>query len=162
MTSRSTPTCGTGSIALPHVTIDDGAHVAEHSLEVHLPFLQRTLSAFTVLPLVVGAARPDHVAAVLDAVWGGPETLLVISSDLSHYESHDAATAHDERTVAAILGGRSEDLGRDDACGRIPIAGLMQAAPRHVLRPIMLDRRTSGDTAGPRDRVVGYAAIAYV
>ena len=137
--------------------------MGEHSLEVHLPFLQRTLSAFTVLPLVVGAAPPDHVAAVLDAVWGGPETLLVISSDLSHYESHDAATAprraHRRGDPRGTLGATSA---RDDACGRIPVAGLMQAAARHVLRPIMLDRRTSGDTAGPRDRVVGYAAIAYV
>jgi MEMO1 family protein len=147
--------------ALPHVVIDDAPHAGEHSLEVHLPFLQRTFDAFSVLPLVVGIATAEEVAAVLDAVWGGPETLIVVSSDLSHYEPHDVATAHDIRTVDAILAGRIDAIGPRDACGRFPLRGLLLAAARHGLRPQLLDRRTSGDTAGPRDRVVGYAAIAF-
>ena len=97
--------------ALPGVAIDDAPHAGEHSLEVHLPFLQRTFAAFSVLPLVVGVATAEAVAAVLDAVWGGPETLIVVSSDLSHYEPHDRATAHDIRTVDAILAGRIDAIG---------------------------------------------------
>jgi AmmeMemoRadiSam system protein B len=146
---------------LPNVTIDDAPHAGEHSLEVHLPFLQRTFTEFAVLPLVVGGAAAEDVAAVLDAVWGGPETLIVVSTDLSHYETHDAATAHDRRTVDAILTGRIDAIGPRDACGRVPLRGLLLAAARHDLRPAVLDRRTSGDTAGPRDRVVGYTAIAF-
>ena len=147
--------------ARPRVAIDDAPHAGEHSLEVHLPFLQRTFAAFSVLPLVVGIATAEAIAAVLDAVWGGRETLIVVSSDLSHYEPHDHATAHDIRTVDAILAGRIDAIGIRDACGRFPLRGLVLAAARHGLRPELLDRRTSGDTAGPRDRVVGYAAIAF-
>ncbi len=147
--------------ALPHVAIDDAPHAGEHSLEVHLPFLQRTFDEFSVLPLVVGVATAEEVAAVLDAVWGGPETLIVVSSDLSHYEPHERATAHDIRTVDAILAGRIDAIGPRDACGRFPLRGLLLAAAGHGLRPELLDRRTSGDTAGPRDRVVGYTAIVF-
>ena len=147
--------------ALPGVAIDDTPHAGEHSLEVHLPFLQRTFDAFSVLPLVVGIATAEKIAAVLDAVWGGRETLIVVSTDLSHYEPHDRATAHDIRTVDAILAGRIDAIGARDACGRFPLRGLLLAASRHGLRPELLDRRTSGDTTGPRDRVVGYAAIAF-
>ncbi len=147
--------------ALPNVTIADAPHAGEHSLEVHLPFLQRAFAEFTVLPLVVGVAAAEDVATVLDAVWGGPETLIVVSTDLSHYETHDAATAHDRRTVDAILAGRIDAIGPRDVCGRFPLRGLLLAAAHHGLRPVVLDRRTSGETAGPRDRVVGYAAIAF-
>jgi AmmeMemoRadiSam system protein B len=145
----------------PGVTIDDTPHAPEHSLEVHLPFLQRTLTDFRVLPLVVGRADADLVANVLDALWGGPETLIVVSTDLSHYERHDAATEHDERTVSAVLEGRIDAIGSYDACGAAPLRGLMVAAARHGLHPQLLDRRTSGETAGDRTRVVGYAALVY-
>jgi hypothetical protein len=145
----------------PGVTIDDGPHTGEHSLEVHLPFLQRVFTDFRVLPLVVGRAEADVVGSVLDALWGGPETLIVVSTDLSHYERHDEATAHDLRTVAAILAGRTDAIGSYDACGAVPLRGLMVAAGRRGMRPLLLDRRTSGDTAGDRERVVGYAAFAY-
>jgi AmmeMemoRadiSam system protein B len=147
--------------ALPGVVIDDAPHAGEHSLEVHLPFLQRGFDEFAVLPLAVGVATPEAVATVLEAVWGGPETLIVVSSDLSHYETHDAAIAHDIRTVDAILDGRIDAIGPRDACGRFPLRGLLLAAARHGLRHELLDRRTSGDTAGTRDRVVGYTAIAF-
>ena len=105
---------------------------------------------------------PDVVATVLDAVWGGPETLIVVSTDLSHYERHDEATAHDLGTVAAVLAGRIDAIGSYDACGAAPLRGLMVATARRGLRPLLLDRRTSGDTAGDRERVVGYAAFAYM
>jgi AmmeMemoRadiSam system protein B len=147
-------------IALPGVTVDDAAHAGEHSLEVHLPFLQRTLGGFTVLPIVVGRAATDDVARLLDSVWGGPETLIVVSTDLSHYEDHLSATAHDRATVEAILAGDHEAIGPYDACGAYPLRGLLVAAQRHGLQPLLLDRRTSGDTAGPPDRVVGYASLA--
>jgi MEMO1 family protein len=149
------------AITRPAVSIDDRAHAAEHSLEVHLPFLQRLLDSFAALPLVVGHATPAEVSDVLDALWGGPETLIVISSDLSHYEDHDSAVRHDSRTIDAVVAGDIDGVGPYDACGAAPLRGLMLSAARRGLEPLVLDRRTSGDTAGPRDRVVGYAALAY-
>jgi AmmeMemoRadiSam system protein B len=146
----------------PGVAVDDLPHAEEHSLEVHLPFLQQLLGSFTVVPLLAGSATDDEVAGVLDAAWGGPETLVVISTDLSHYEPHDEATRHDRRTVDAILAGDPTAIGPGDACGRIPLRGLLVAAGRRGLRPVLLDQRTSGDTAGTRERVVGYAAIAFI
>lgn len=148
--------------ARPGVTVDDRAHAPEHSLEVHLPFLQRTLTRFSVLPLVVGRADAHTVAAVLDAVWGGPETLIVVSSDLSHYLDHAHATARDRATADAIVAGRVDALAPDDACGAAPVRGLVVAAARHGLHAELLDLRTSGDTAGDRDRVVGYGAFVFV
>jgi AmmeMemoRadiSam system protein B len=147
--------------SLPRVTIDDAPHREEHSLEVHLPILQHVFAAFRVLPLVVGRASPEDIADVFDAVWGGSETFIVVSSDLSHYEDHVSAVAHDRRTLEAILESRPDAIGPYDACGAAPVRGLMVAATRHHMQPVLLDHRTSGDTAGPRDRVVGYAAIAY-
>jgi hypothetical protein len=149
-------------VQLPGVAVDDLPHADEHSLEVHLPFLQQLLGSYRVVPILAGSATDEEVAVVLDAAWGGPETLIVISTDLSHYEPHDQATAHDCRTVDAVLAGDATAIGPGDACGRIPLRGLLVAAARRGLRPVLLDRRTSGDTAGPRDRVVGYAAIAFV
>jgi hypothetical protein len=149
-------------VQLPGVTVDDLPHADEHSLEVHLPFLQQLLGSFDVVPMLAGSATDDEVAAVLDAAWGGPESLIVISTDLSHYEAHDQATRHDRRTVDAVLAGDPNAIGPGDACGRIPLRGLLVAAGRRGLRPVLLDRRTSADTAGTPDRVVGYAAIAFV
>ena len=147
-------------LALPHVTVDDAAHAAEHSLEVQLPFLQRVLCDFRIVPLVVGDADPAAIADVLDAVWGGPETAVVVSSDLSHYHDHTTATVRDRRTAAAIVVRAFERIGDDDACGARPVRGLLAAARRHALTVRLLDLRTSGDTAGPRHRVVGYGAFA--
>jgi MEMO1 family protein len=147
-------------LALPSVELDDRAHAAEHSLEVHLPFLQRTLRRFSLLPLVVGHADTEAVATVLDAVWGGPETLIVVSTDLSHYQDHATASVLDQRTADAITSGRPEAIRADDACGAHPVRGLLVAARRHGLHARLLDLRNSGDTAGPRDRVVGYGAFS--
>jgi len=148
-------------LALPQVTLRSDAHAQEHSLEVQLPFLQCVLGAFALLPLVVGDATPTEVDEVLELVWGGAETLVVISSDLSHYHAYAAAQRMDAATTRAIEGLRPEQIGYDDACGRIPIQGLLLAARRHGLRPETLDVRNSGDTAGPRDAVVGYGAFAF-
>lgn len=145
---------------LPHITISDEAHALEHSLEVHLPFLQTVLEKFTLVPLAVGHADPRLVAAVLDALWGGPETLIVISSDLSHYHAYQEAQRMDRATAEAILGLRA-DITHEQACGATPVAGLALVAQRRGLVPKLLDLRNSGDTAGDRSRVVGYGAFAF-
>ncbi len=149
------------ALALPGVVVDDDAHAPEHSLEVHLPFLQRTLGDFRLLPLIVGGARPETVAAVLDALWGGPETLVVVSSDLSHYLDHDTATARDRRTADSILAGDGDRLDPHDACGAYPVRGLLVESARRGLRARLVALCNSGDTAGPQDRVVGYGAFAF-
>lgn len=147
-------------LKLPQVTVNAGSHAQEHALEVQLPFLQTVLSKFTLLPLAVGMASPDQVAEVLEAVWGGNETLIVVSSDLSHYLPYEQARKMDTVTAHAIL--RLEgDLDHEQACGATPINGLVLAARRHHLIPTLLDLRNSGDTAGSRDGVVGYAAFAF-
>lgn len=146
---------------LPQVKILDEAHAGEHSLEVHLPFLQRMLGAFALLPVVVGMASGEDVAALLGAVWGGPETLIVISSDLSHYYAYADARARDARTAAAIERLDGAALDEESACGRIPIRGLLQVARRRGLACRRVDLRNSGDTAGPRDQVVGYGAWVF-
>ncbi|HKB59120.1 MAG TPA: AmmeMemoRadiSam system protein B [Gallionellaceae bacterium] len=146
---------------LPQVSVSARAHAMEHSLEVQIPFLQAVLHDFTLLPLAVGSATKAEVAEVLEAVWGGPETLIVISSDLSHYLPYDMARRVDSETSNGILH-MASDITHDHACGATPINGLMLAAQRHHLRPHLLDLRNSGDTAGPREGVVGYAAFALV
>jgi AmmeMemoRadiSam system protein B len=148
-------------LALPDVGILDAAHVPEHSLEVHLPFLQLVLDRFTLVPIVAGQATPQAVASVLDAVWGGPETVIVISSDLSHYLEYDRARALDDRTRQAIETLNPAAIGHDQACGRVPISGLLTLAKTRHLSVETLDVRNSGDTAGPRSGVVGYGAWAF-
>lgn len=146
---------------LPQVHVLEAAHAAEHSLEVHLPFLQTVLSRFTLVPLAVGEATPEEVGEVLERLWGGPETLVVISSDLSHYHDYDSARRLDQATSRAIEGLRFEDIAYEQACGRIPINGLLHVARRLGLRASTIDLRSSGDTAGSRDRVVGYGAYIF-
>lgn len=145
---------------LPQVTVLDRAHAREHSIEVHLPFLQVVLGDFGLVPLVVGAASSSDVGEVLDLLWGGPETLIVASSDLSHYHDYATAQRMDAATSAAIEALRDEDIGDDDACGRVPVSGLLRVARRLGLRARTVDLRNSGDTAGPHDQVVGYGAYA--
>lgn len=145
---------------LPQVIVSDTAHAAEHSLEVHLPFLQSLLPKFLLLPLVVGQADRSDVSQVLDRVWGGEDTLIVISSDLSHYLGYDQARATDRATAQAILDLRPH-IDPHEACGAHPINGLLESAPRHGLRATLLDLRSSGDTSGERGRVVGYGAFAF-
>ena len=134
------------------------AHLMEHSLEVQLPFLQTVLDDFTVVPLVVGDCPAYQVAEVLEALWGGEETLIVISSDLSHYHSYEVAREMDQKTSDAILNLSPDDIQYDGACGRNPVNGLLLAAQQHQLKPKLVDLRNSGDTAGSRDSVVGYGA----
>lgn len=145
---------------LPQVTVSQAAHALEHSLEVQLPFLQNILGEFTLLPLAVGMTSAEAVAEVLECLWGGAETLIVISSDLSHYLPYAMAQRVDRETVQAILQLR-QPIEHDHACGYTAINGLMIAAQRHRLTPQLLDLRNSGDTAGSKDKVVGYAAIAF-
>ena len=144
---------------LPGVRISDEAHAGEHSLEVQLPFLTAVLGPFELVPFVVGPCDPSLVAGVLRAVWGGPETLIVVSSDLSHFLTYAEAVALDRETSAAIAR-RSSTLRGDEACGAHAINGLMMVAREQDLRVRVLDLRNSGDTAGDRSRVVGYGAYS--
>jgi len=148
-------------VTLPFVDVHHKAHEFEHSLEVHLPFLQTVLDAFSLVPLVVGDATPGEVAEVLELLWGGPETLIVVSSDLSHYHDYTTARKMDSATARAIEKLRPNDIRYDDACGRAPIQGLLVAARRRGLHAQTLDVRNSGDTASSRDSVVGYGAWAF-
>jgi hypothetical protein len=146
---------------LPHVAIDDSAHRADHALAVQLPWLQVVLDRFAVVPFLVGRCTTDNVAAVLDLLWGGEETLIVVSSDLSHFLDYDEARCRDRQTAAAIVDMNHEAIGREAACGHRAIAGLLVAARRRRLRAVELDLRNSGDAAGDRSRVVGYGAFAF-
>ena len=148
------------ALTLPQVHLLDAAHAQEHSLEVQLPFLQRVLDDFSLVPLVVGEAAPESVAEVLDLLWGGPETLILVSSDLTHYLDYRTAQRIDAATSEAIEALRPESIGSDQACGRAPLNGLLTLARRRGLQAETLDRRNSGDTAGSRDQVVGYGAYA--
>jgi AmmeMemoRadiSam system protein B len=146
---------------LDFVVQDHAPHAPEHALEVELPFLQTVLPSFQVVPLVVGEVTPEDVAYVLRALWGGPETLVVISSDLSHYHSYETAQRLDLATAAAIEHGDWTSLGPDHACGCLAVAGLLVEAGRRGLSAKRLSLCNSGDTAGARDRVVGYGAWAF-
>jgi MEMO1 family protein len=145
---------------LAQVAVADAPHQPEHALEVELPFLQVVLGDFALVPLLVGKARAEEVAEVLERLWGDAETLIVISSDLSHYEPYARAREHDAATAAAIERRDSAALGPRDACGYLPIAGLLGQAVRRGLDVVRLDLRNSGETAGSHDRVVGYGAWA--
>lgn len=145
---------------LPQVVVSPAAHAQEHSLEVQLPFLQSLLDDFTLLPLAVGDASAEQVAEVLEVLWGGAETLIVISSDLSHFLPYKNAQLVDGETAQNILKLRGA-LSHEQACGGTPVNGLILAARRHHLQPQLLDLRNSGDTAGDKNRVVGYAAFAF-
>ena len=163
-TPRGTVALDTEAIAalrrLPMVGTLDAAYAREHALEVHLPFLQHVLGDFLLVPIVTGDTPPDAVAAALETVWGGPETLIVASTDLSHYLDYAACQAIDARTAAAIERLDGDAITTDGACGRVAVRGLLLAARRFGLSIERLDLRNSGDTAGARDRVVGYGAWA--
>jgi MEMO1 family protein len=136
----------------------DAPHAPEHALEVELPFLQTVLGSFQMMPLVVGDAAPQDVAQVLRKLWGGSETLIVVSSDLSHYHGYETARRLDLATAAAIERGDWASLGPNEACGYLALAGLLVEAERRGLKAWRLSLCNSGDTAGSRDRVVGYGA----
>ena len=147
--------------ALPQIVHSKAAHAQEHSLEVQLPFLQMVLADFKLVPLAVGDATPAAVAEVLELLWGGPETLIVISSDLSHYLPYRLAQRVDDETVAHILA-LQPALTHQQACGGTAVNGLLLAAQQHQLQVKLLDVCNSGDTAGDKERVVGYAAFAFM
>jgi len=146
---------------LPQVQVLDEAHRLEHSLEVHLPFLQLTLDDFSVVPLVVGDASAEEVCEVIEALWSGPDTLVIVSSDLSHYHDYETATRLDSETTRQIEALDHQGIAFDQACGRNPVSGLLLFAQRHGLKATTLDQRNSGDTAGPRDQVVGYGTYVF-
>ncbi len=148
-------------LKLPGVGTLDAAHAEEHSLEVHLPFLQQLFPQFAVVPIVVGQAAAEDVDRVLATLWGGPETLIVVSSDLSHYHDYGKARELDTAASRAIEMLRPDLLREEQACGRYPIRGLLHRALALDLRVTTLDLRSSGDTAGGRDRVVGYGAYVF-
>ena len=149
------------ALDLPGVQVMDAAFAGEHSLEVHLPFLQHVFSDFTLVPLLVGHAAPSLVEAVLERLWGGPETLIVVSSDLSHYQPYDSARRTDLETSQAIEALQADALAGNRACGHLPISGLLRRAAALDLRVTTLDLRNSGDTAGERSQVVGYGAYGF-
>ncbi len=149
-------------LTMPEVSVVDASHRFEHSLEVHLPFLQTVLESFSLVPLVVGDATPEAVAGVLDALWGGPETLIVVSSDLSHYLSYDDARLSDNATCVAIENFDVQSIDHDHACGATPIRGLLMAAKRRGMSVATLDLRNSGDTSGDKRHVVGYGSWLFV
>lgn len=145
---------------LPQVVESDAAHAHEHSLEVQLPFLQQVLGDFTLVPLAVGSVGPAAVAEVLECLWGGDETLMVISTDLSHFLTAGQARARDEQTLQRILT-LKPTLNPEEACGALPLNGALMTAARHGLKPVLLGACNSGDITGDGDRVVGYATLAF-
>jgi MEMO1 family protein len=149
-------------VALAHddVRLDDAPHAMEHSLEVQVPFLQTVLDRFELLPLVVGHVDAVTVAEVIGALGGGAETLVVISSDLSHYEPYRVAQERDRHTAAAVVALEAERIGDFDACGAYPLRGLLLWARAEGRTVELLDLRNSGDTAGDRSRVVGYGCFS--
>jgi len=148
-------------LALPGVQVFDDTHIPEHSLEVQLPFLQIVITDFDFIPIVVGGNDAEHIARVLDAVWGDTETLIVISSDLSHYLNYTQAQTSDRATCLAIEQLDAKSIMDTQACGRFPIQGLLTCAKRRAMTVKTLDLRNSGDTAGSKDKVVGYGAWAF-
>lgn len=149
------------ALALPEVHVDDRAHAREHSLETQLPFIQRVLGNVAIVPLVVGRATPAQVAQVLGALWGGPETVIAISSDLSHFHPDPEARRLDRSTASTIEALQGEALGPDNACGFLPIAGLLGNAQPSKAHVTTLDLRTSADAGAPADSVVGYGAFTF-
>jgi AmmeMemoRadiSam system protein B len=144
---------------VPNVRVFDAPFEDEHSLEVQLPFLQVVLEDFRVLPVLVGQTPPESVAALIDALWGGDETRIIVSSDLSHFHDYETARRLDQHTAELVETLRLEELTSEHACGCHPLRGLLQAARARGLLVHAVDLRSSGDTAGPRSRVVGYGSF---
>jgi AmmeMemoRadiSam system protein B len=151
----------TALLALPQVLESDRAHAGEHSLEVELPFMQEVLGDVSVVPILVGKLTDREAAEALELVWGGPETCVVVSSDLSHYYPYATAERLDHETALAIERLLPEEIGREQACGRIGVRALLLVARARGLHATTLDLRNSGDTAGTRDQVVGYGAFSF-
>jgi len=150
------------ALEMPDVKVFDATHQFEHSLEVQLPFLQSVIESFSLVPLIVGDVAAQSVARVIDALWGGPETLIVISSDLSHYLTYDEARATDKATCRAIENLQADSINHHDACGATLIDALLIATKRRSMKVTTLDLRNSGDTAGDKGHVVGYGAWIFL
>jgi MEMO1 family protein len=148
-------------LSMPEVMVFDATHQFEHSLEVHLPFLQCVIDSFSVVPIIVGDVATDTVAEVINALWGGAETLVVVSSDLSHYLSYENARTVDNATCHAIENLNVDRIDHHGACGATPVSGLLVAAKRRGMQVTTLDLRNSGDTTGDRSRVVGYGSWVF-
>ncbi len=144
---------------LPQVVRSDPAHALEHSLEVQLPFLQKVLGEFTLVPFAVGMASVEEVAQVIERLWGGPETLVVVSTDMSHYHSYEEARRVDAATLERIAA-CATDIDHEEACGATPLNGLLAFGKKNHLRTKLLAACNSGDTAGGKGRVVGYSSFA--
>ena len=149
------------SIDLPYLHTTEEAFIHEHSLEVHLPFLQLTLENFLLIPLLVGSATNTQVATVLEKFWGDTETLIVVSSDLSHYYPYDVAKKLDKKTADAIVKLDPNGVNSKQACGALPIKGLLTVAAAKKMHATLVDLRNSGDTSGSKDQVVGYGAFHF-
>ncbi len=147
-------------LELPDISVNKAAHALEHSLEVQLPFLQEVLDYFTLIPLCVGSADIVSVAATIESLWGNTDTLILISSDLSHFHPYAEARDIDQHSIAHILSMHAS-LNHEQACGATPVNGMLLAAAEHSLVPHLLDYRNSGDTAGDKQSVVGYTAIGF-
>jgi MEMO1 family protein len=147
---------------LPQIDLNEEAFAQEHAIEVQLPFLQIALGNFELTPILVGNANVVDVVAVLQKVWGGEETLIVISSDLSHYYDYETAKTLDNDAATAIVNLKPSNLKDEQACGYIPIKGLLAAAANYNLQATLVDLRNSGDTAGPKTEVVGYGAFHFL
>ncbi|NQZ57660.1 MAG: AmmeMemoRadiSam system protein B [Lentisphaeraceae bacterium] len=150
------------ALEFPFVEINDDAHFREHSLEVQLPFLQSVLGEFSITPILVGNTSPSDVAKLLEALWGGEETLILISSDLSHYLPYETAQKMDSDSCNKIAALEVDSLGPHMACGSIGVQGLMTVAEKRKQELKLIDQRNSGDTAGDRSQVVGYASFLYL
>ena len=148
-------------LELPQVQILDAAHRDEHSLEVQLPFLRYLLADFSLVPLSVGDAEPEQIDEVIERLWGGEETLIVVSSDLSHFYDYETARSLDAATTRAIEALDPYGLDSKSACGRVPARGLLVAAKQHGLTVETVDLRSSGDTAGNKREVVGYGSYVF-
>lgn len=148
-------------LSSPVIHINEAAFGMEHSLEVQLPFLQIVLNHFELTPLIVGDVEFSKVADVMASLWGGKETLIIVSSDLSHYKDYQAAQKLDACTSRAILNLAPQELHFEQACGLIPIQGLLHVAKQNNMQARALDVRNSGDIVGSKDRVVGYGAYCF-
>jgi MEMO1 family protein len=147
------------NLSFPFLQISEEAFTFEHTIEVHLPFLQLTLDSFSLVPLLIGSASVNHVEKILDKLWGGPETLVVISSDLSHYYPYAAAKTLDAETTDAILNLNPNGISTECACGATAIQGLLTIAAEKKMKATQVDLRNSGDIAGHKDQIVGYGAF---
>jgi hypothetical protein len=147
---------------LPYLQVIEAAFALEHAIEVHLPFLQLTLENFSLIPLLVGLATNAQVEKILEKFWGGSETLIVISSDLSHYYPYDVAQVLDKKTADAIIKLEPKGVSSEQACGAAAIKGLLAVAAKKKMHATQIDLRNSGDTSGLKDQVVGYGAFHFV